>query len=253
MPEFLSKPYQEVTCWRSWVVNGSSDASVLWMVLPGGPGGQADDDMPMVELKQEVSEDHGGPQSSSQATFCLNNHNWNLETTFLHILVIPGWWFGTFFIFPNSWDDDPIWRTPSFFRGVGQPPTTIHWKSAWKSIQESWTSIAACCGAYKPLVASEIPQRSCWSTFQCVWFNILKSKFLLVNMKHPPNIWWRFTFSWSNIAPFCWSAKPLPSLQEPKKRPPMASFCKLFSMMDCKDAMGPGDWKAVGWILLVMK
>jgi len=20
----------------------------------------------------------------------------------------PGWWFGTFFIFPNSWDDDPI-------------------------------------------------------------------------------------------------------------------------------------------------
>ena len=32
------------------------------------------------------------------------------------------WWFVTFFIFPNSWDDDPIWRTPSFFRGVGQPP-----------------------------------------------------------------------------------------------------------------------------------
>ena len=33
-----------------------------------------------------------------------------------------GWWFGTFFIFPNSWDDDPIWRTP-FFRGVGIPTT----------------------------------------------------------------------------------------------------------------------------------
>ena len=28
----------------------------------------------------------------------------------------PGWWFGTFFIFPNSWDDDPIWLI--FFRGV---------------------------------------------------------------------------------------------------------------------------------------
>jgi len=27
-----------------------------------------------------------------------------------------GWWFGTFFIFPNSWDDDPIWVI--FFRGV---------------------------------------------------------------------------------------------------------------------------------------
>ena len=36
--------------------------------------------------------------------------------------TISGWWFGTCFIFPNSWDDDPIWRTPSFFRGVGQPP-----------------------------------------------------------------------------------------------------------------------------------
>ena len=24
-----------------------------------------------------------------------------------------------FYMFPNSWDDDPIWRTPSFFRGVG--------------------------------------------------------------------------------------------------------------------------------------
>ena len=21
---------------------------------------------------------------------------------------LTGWWFGTFFIFPNSWDDDPI-------------------------------------------------------------------------------------------------------------------------------------------------
>jgi len=22
--------------------------------------------------------------------------------------IITDWWFGTFFIFPNSWDDDPI-------------------------------------------------------------------------------------------------------------------------------------------------
>ena len=27
-----------------------------------------------------------------------------------------GWWFGTFLIFHNSWDDDPIWLI--FFRGV---------------------------------------------------------------------------------------------------------------------------------------
>ena len=39
-----------------------------------------------------------------------------------HSLVGGDW--NMTFIFPNSWDDDPIWRTPSFFRGVGQPPTS---------------------------------------------------------------------------------------------------------------------------------
>ena len=33
------------------------------------------------------------------------------------------WRFGTFFIVPNSWDDDPIGLI--FFRGVGQPPTRL--------------------------------------------------------------------------------------------------------------------------------
>ena len=37
-----------------------------------------------------------------------------IETTHAHIYT--GWWFGTFFIFPNSWDDTPIWLI--FFRGV---------------------------------------------------------------------------------------------------------------------------------------
>ena len=40
---------------------------------------------------------------------------------------IAGWWFGTFFIFPDFsiyWEcHHPNWRTPSFLRGVGQPPT----------------------------------------------------------------------------------------------------------------------------------
>ena len=36
---------------------------------------------------------------------------------------ISGWWFGTLFIFPNSWDDDPIWLI--FFRGL-KPPTEIY-------------------------------------------------------------------------------------------------------------------------------
>ena len=29
--------------------------------------------------------------------------------------LYTGWWFGTFFIFPHSWDDDPIWLI--FFEG----------------------------------------------------------------------------------------------------------------------------------------
>ena len=41
-------------------------------------------------------------------------------------IYISGWWFRTFFIFPNNWDDDPIWRTPSFFRGVGQHRSTTN-------------------------------------------------------------------------------------------------------------------------------
>ena len=36
-----------------------------------------------------------------------------------------GWWFETCFIVPFSWEfHHPNWRTPSFFRGVGQPPTS---------------------------------------------------------------------------------------------------------------------------------
>ena len=40
-----------------------------------------------------------------------------------------------FFIFPNRWDDDPIWRSHIFFRGVGwnhQPGQDCHWiKKVW--------------------------------------------------------------------------------------------------------------------------
>ena len=39
--------------------------------------------------------------------------------------LYTGWWFGTSFIFPNSWDDDPIWRTHIFQRGRAQPPISI--------------------------------------------------------------------------------------------------------------------------------
>ena len=34
------------------------------------------------------------------------------------------------FIFPNSWDDDPIWRTPSFFRGI-ETTSSWFWEISW--------------------------------------------------------------------------------------------------------------------------
>ena len=37
-------------------------------------------------------------------------------------ILMAGWWFGTCF-FPYIGSNNPNWRTPSFFGGVGQPPT----------------------------------------------------------------------------------------------------------------------------------
>ena len=48
-----------------------------------------------------------------------------------------GWWFGTFFIFPNSWDDDPIWLI--FFRGVettNQEWVATHCPFCWNGMFE---------------------------------------------------------------------------------------------------------------------
>ena len=43
-----------------------------------------------------------------------------------YIYMYTGWWFETVFIFPSYWEcHHPNWLTPSFFRGVGQPPTSI--------------------------------------------------------------------------------------------------------------------------------
>jgi len=51
---------------------------------------------------------------------CVFSDEWYMvnmiDEWWLVINRISGWWFGTFFIFPNSWDDDPIWLI--FFRGV---------------------------------------------------------------------------------------------------------------------------------------
>ena len=48
---------------------------------------------------------------------------WLVTDWLFHLHSSSGWWFGTFFIFPNSWDDDPIWL--SYFSGGLKPPIRI--------------------------------------------------------------------------------------------------------------------------------
>ena len=36
------------------------------------------------------------------------HQKWGISKEDICIYNYTGWWFGTFFIFPNSWDDDPI-------------------------------------------------------------------------------------------------------------------------------------------------
>ena len=43
------------------------------------------------------------------SNYCLSNEGF-----------ITGWWFGTFCIFPYIGNNNPNWRTPSFFRGIAK-------------------------------------------------------------------------------------------------------------------------------------
>ena len=51
-----------------------------------------------------------GSEESKIEKLGLNTH------VLKHLWTTTGWWFGTFFIFPNTWDDDPIWLI--FFKMV---------------------------------------------------------------------------------------------------------------------------------------
>ena len=51
------------------------------------------------------------------------------RTSFVVISTVSGWWFGTFLISPNSWDDDPIWLI--FFRGVETTNQVCCFVSLW--------------------------------------------------------------------------------------------------------------------------
>ena len=60
------------------------------------------------------------PPSSSTSGYLWNYEY--LSILWIWFTIYSGWWFGTFFIFPNSWDDDPIWL---YFLGGLKPPTSI--------------------------------------------------------------------------------------------------------------------------------
>jgi hypothetical protein len=48
----------------------------------------------------DSTQKYAGPHKSAGTRICA--------AEWLRLASIAGWWFGTFFIFPNSWDDDPI-------------------------------------------------------------------------------------------------------------------------------------------------
>ena len=59
----------------------------------------------------------------------LERAHWDLWCSALPVPCVglqtpSGWWFGTFFIFPYIGNNNPNWRTPSFFRGFVLPPTS---------------------------------------------------------------------------------------------------------------------------------
>ena len=68
---------------------------------------------------------------SSITRFQHDRNDRNIDSLVVLFCMNPqsstGWWFGTmeFYDFPFSWEfHHPNWRTPSFFRGVGQPPNS---------------------------------------------------------------------------------------------------------------------------------
>ena len=76
---------------------------------------------------------HGRRTFSSRAfegsfSVALNWNDWRWDCAFRLVWkIITGWWFGTFGLWLSIyWEcHNPNWRTPSFFRGVGIPPTRL--------------------------------------------------------------------------------------------------------------------------------
>ena len=112
----------------------------IWKELPkhmDTPVAPLDEEM-LVDLAKEPAVIGGGhwerePTHGGSRGFEKVGVVMVLPTTF------PGWCFGTFFIFPNSWDDDPIWRTHIFQGGGEKTPTSFCLKDA--PLDEKWDGL----------------------------------------------------------------------------------------------------------------
>ena len=86
-----------------------------------------------------------------------------------------GWWFGTLFIFPNSWDDDPIWL--SYFSGgwlnhqlerasnVAAPVFPVFLQTFPPTGRDgrdnSWRHISMQCPSFKPAMLCNMSNYNC--------------------------------------------------------------------------------------------
>ena len=83
------------------------------------------------------------------------------------VCLKTGWWFGSFFSI--YWEcHNPNWRTPSFFRGVGIPPTTRWWRSQKGVISTENMVMKGC-----PIFASRpLSDAGCQGSSQAFWCKI---------------------------------------------------------------------------------
>ena len=87
-----------------------------------------------------------------------------------------------FLIFPISWDDDPIWRTPSFFRGIGIPPISyipniqvVQLRSFFELknniVNWIWVTFSDL-DPYQRILAFRVPKSLGWRGFKIIFFMI---------------------------------------------------------------------------------
>ena len=80
-----------------------------------------------------------------------------------HVGYISVWWFGTLeLFFPSYWEFDyPNWRSPSFFRGVGIPPS--RYESWWFTLGATAPSASVSMAVKATPAESDDPSKFGWS------------------------------------------------------------------------------------------